>query len=78
MGRPVGNVVRVNPRPAGPARSGAEEHGREMRSVALGEAGRHDNIVAVARDHHELALGEHAEAARDALANTATSLIRLD
>ena len=38
-----------------------------MRSVERGEARRHDNVVAVSGDHHEPALGEHADAARDAL-----------
>ena len=46
---------------------GGKEQGREMRPVQFGQAGGHDDVVAVARDQHEPALGEHAEAARDAL-----------
>ena len=46
---------------------GGKEQGRQMRPVQFGQAGGHDDVVAVARNHHEPALGEHAEAARDAL-----------
>ena len=38
-----------------------------MRAVERGEAGCHDNVVAVPGNHHQPALGEHAKAARDAL-----------
>ena len=46
---------------------GGKEQRRQVRPVQFGQAGGHDDVVAVARNHHEPALGEHAEAAWDAL-----------
>ena len=46
---------------------GGQEQGGQPGPVERGEAGGHDHVVAVSGDHDEPALGEHAEAAGDAL-----------
>ena len=46
---------------------GAKQQGGQPGSAELGEAGSHDHVVAVSGDDDQPALGEHAEAARDAL-----------